>query len=118
MQARRLWTDRTKFFLLGASVALGGLFLLGAEHAPPGPPHYGRYQISAWSTRLGEDTGGVGVFIVDTATGETKTAYTAIYGKPRRMTVVVDHLGKPFGTIPRDTSPPRTIEKPSETPDD
>jgi hypothetical protein len=97
-------------------VVLGALFLLGADHGPPGPPQYGRYQISAWSTRLGEHAGGVGVFIVDTATGETKTAYTAIYGQADPITVMVDHLGKPFATIPRDTSSSQRMTKNGECP--
>jgi hypothetical protein len=109
MTAYRLRRDRIKFFLLGVSAALGTILLVGATSGPPGPPHYGRYQVSAWGTRLGGNAGGMGAFVVDTATGETKMAYTVLYGRPGEKTVVIDNLHKPFGMIQEDGSTrPRT----------
>jgi len=109
MMGHEFWREKIKFFLLGVSVALGMLLLIGATSGPPGPPHYGRYQISAWGTGFGENAGGMGAFVVDTATGETKMAYTALYGRPGQKTVVIDNLHKPFGMIQEDGSTrPRT----------
>ena len=109
MRIYRLRRDRIKFFLLGVSATLGAILLVGATSGPPGPPHYGRYQVSGWGTRLGENAGGMGAFVVDTATGETKIAYTALYGGPGQKTVLIDNLHKPFGMIQEDGSTrPRT----------
>jgi len=107
MRADRQRRDRITFFLLGVSAALGTIFLAGATSGPPGPPHYGRYQVSAWGTRLAENAGSVGAFVVDTATGETKMAYRVVYGQPGEKTVVIDNLHKPFGMI-RETASTRS----------
>lgn len=88
--------DRLTYFVLGTLTAVILLLLLGATEI--GPPNYGRYQISAWGGALGGDAGGVGVFIVDSATGETKTVYSRIYGADRGV-VVKDDLRKPFYSI-------------------
>lgn len=88
--------ERWTFFALGTLTAIFLMLLLGATDI--GPPNYGRYQISAWGGSLGGDTGSVGVFIVDTATGETKTVYSRIYGSDRGV-VAKDDLRKPFHSI-------------------
>ena len=69
MKAARLWVERATFLLAGAVVAIGFLFLTGADLKPPAP-NYGRYQISAWG-----DSSAHGVFITDTTSGETKVVY-------------------------------------------
>lgn len=48
----------------------------------------GRYQIATWNTG-----GGYGVFVLDTATGTTKVAYSSAMGSNGKS---VDNLGKPF----------------------
>jgi hypothetical protein len=93
-RARR---ERLTYFIFGTLAAVIVLLLLGATEI--GPPNYGRYQISAWSGSLGGDRGGVGVFIVDTASGETKTVYSRVYGGSDPGVVVKDDLRKPFHSI-------------------
>ena len=105
MIENRIWRDRARYALLGAAMAVGILFLLGTSSRVPPPLHYGRYQISTWATRLGENSGTIGAFVIDTATGEVKTAYSATYGIPGDRTVSINNLQKPFGTVTQDTRP-------------
>ena len=95
MKPNQLWKERVRFFLLGMAVVMGFVLLTGGVDSPP-PPNYGRYQISAWSTQFSAGSGGVGAFVVDTATGETRTAYSRIYGNPGPGEVVKNNLGKKF----------------------
>jgi len=88
-------SGRGIYFLLGALLMLSLVLLTGAGPAQ----QYGRYQISAWSFSLGDGSGGCGAFIVDTATGTTKSAYTVLYGNPGRPSLLKNHLRKPFGAI-------------------
>jgi hypothetical protein len=97
MTKDQLWFERVKCFLLGILAVVGLLFLLGADNAPP--PHYGRYQISAWSGSLGKDSGGVGAFVIDTVSGEAKTVYTRIYGKPGKGKIHKNNLKMPFASM-------------------
>jgi hypothetical protein len=62
-------------------------------------PRYGRYQVSAWGTAFGEFSGGYGAFIIDTATGQTKTAFMYVYGASDDIGVLRDNLGKNFHDI-------------------
>jgi hypothetical protein len=64
-----------------------------------GPPNYGRYQISSWSTNFGSNSGGFGVFIADTATGETKMVYSRVFGETGNGEIKKDELGKTFFSI-------------------
>lgn len=48
----------------------------------------GRYQIATWVTG-----GGYGAFVLDTATGTTKVAFSSAKGPTGKS---VDNLGKPF----------------------
>lgn len=89
--------EKWTYYLLGLLTAMALLVLVAATDV--GPPNYGRYQISAWASELGGGKAGVGVFVVDTATGETKTAYSRIYGGADNGTVVKDGLGKTFHSI-------------------
>lgn len=59
----------------------------------------GRYQATAWGTNFGENAGGCGAFVVDTVTGNVKTAYTVIYGTPPQRTVLINNLRKPFSVV-------------------
>lgn len=52
----------------------------------------GRYQIVTW-----EANGGYGAFVVDTATGTTKVAYSSIKGPGGQS---VNNLGKSFTQMP------------------
>lgn len=102
MKKNRLWTDKLKYFLLGVLTITGVVCLAGMSNSSaPSSPHYGRFQISAWGTAFGDFSGGYGAFIVDTATGETKTAYMYIYGKSndKNKSISKDNLGKPFYEI-------------------
>jgi hypothetical protein len=78
---RQSLPTKWKYFLLGVVLAIGVMFTMGANRDTAG-----RYQISAWSAT---DIG-FGVFITDTASGETKIAYLNI------GTVKENNLGKPF----------------------
>jgi hypothetical protein len=95
----KLWKERIKYFLLGTLVVTGILFLVGADSLNPPPPHYGRFQISSWATSLGDNSGAVGAFVIDTVTGETKTVYGRIYGNPGEGKLIKNDLRKPFIAI-------------------
>lgn len=80
--------------LMGAVHNDGPMLALPATHPEPDRPlppmsmGGGRYQISAWA-----DGGGYGAFVVDTATGATKMAYSSNRGPGGKS---VNNLGKPF----------------------
>ncbi len=93
----RFVREKLIYFILGLSCGVTLLLLMGTTEI--GPPHYGRYQISAWGGQLGADRGGVGVFIVDTATGETKTVYSRLFTGPDKGQILKDDLRKPFYSI-------------------
>lgn len=63
------------------------------------PPNYGRYQLSSWSTHIDDDTAAVGAFIIDTATGETRTAFIRLIDKSGKGLVIKNDLKKPFHAI-------------------
>jgi hypothetical protein len=97
MLKNKVLKERVTFFLLGALAVFGMLFLLGADNAVI--IDNGRYQLSSWAGSFGKNSGGVGAFIVDTVTGETKTAYTRIYGEPENGRVIKNNLNKPFNSM-------------------
>lgn len=92
----KIWTDKLKYFLLGLMTISVVMFLMGNRSSTPS---YGRYQISSWGTAFGDFSGGCGAFIIDTATGETKTAYMYIYGTSDGMSALKNNLGKSFYEI-------------------
>ena len=94
MDSRR---ERVKFFSLGLLFALAIMLLAGATDISA--PNYGRYQISSWGSAFGEKGGGFGLFIADTATGETRMVYSRIFGEPGNGEVKKDELGKTFFNI-------------------
>ncbi|MCK5232163.1 MAG: hypothetical protein KAR13_17965 [Desulfobulbaceae bacterium] len=100
MNAKKIRAGKIKYFLLGIVAMLGLLLLTGASLENGVPTlGFGRYQISSWGTSLGNKSGAIGVFIVDTVSGETKTVYTRIYGSPGKGTAVKNDLKKPFISI-------------------
>lgn len=96
-------TGRFKYFCFGILAALAVMLLAGAGDIVGannfGPPNYGRYQISAWSSDFGEKGGGFGLFMADTATGEAKLVYSRVFGEVGNGEVKKDELGRPFGSI-------------------
>ena len=98
MTTQATWPDRLRFFVLGTLVVLGFILLTGGIDSTP-PPNYGRYQLQAWAGPLGSDSGGIGAFVIDTATGETRTVYSRIYGNPGEGSVVRNNLNKPFAAM-------------------
>ncbi|MCK5323030.1 MAG: hypothetical protein KAJ45_02745 [Desulfobulbaceae bacterium] len=100
MDKKKIRAERIKYFILGILVVSGLFLLTGAslENATP-TLNFGRYQISSWGTSLGEKGGAMGVFIVDTVSGETKTVYTRIYGSPGKGKVIKNNLKKPFSAM-------------------
>ncbi len=108
---RGMWSNRRNNFAGG--LALGGLMvlmaclLMGAVHNdPPSLPvavldphedravplsNTGRYQIVTWDAG-----GGYGAFVLDTATGTTKVAYSSLKGPGGKS---VNNLGKPFSQM-------------------
>lgn len=94
------WRERSLFFALGMlSLVVIGLLLGAASDYQNQTLNYGRYQISAFATRLGEESGVVGAFVVDTVSGETRTAYMRTYGDPPHNTASKNDLKKPFNSI-------------------
>ena len=98
MTTKAIWRERIRFFVLGMLVVMGFILLTGGVDSTA-PPNYGRYQLSAWSGPLGPDGGGVGAFVIDTATGETRTVYSRVYGNPGEGTIVKHNLNKPFASM-------------------
>jgi hypothetical protein len=94
------WRHRVLYFLFGATCLAGIFLLLGAasDHNN-GPLSFGRYQLSSWATRIGEDSGVVGAFVIDTVTGETRTVYVRNYGNVPSNHIVVNDLKKHFNSV-------------------
>lgn len=92
----KIFKERLKFFLFGMLVVLGILFLTGADNHTT--LNNGRYQISAWGGALGEKSGAVGAFVVDTVSGEAKNVYTRTYGINDKGRVVKNNLNKHFNS--------------------
>ncbi|MDM8543470.1 hypothetical protein QUF75_17770 [Desulfococcaceae bacterium HSG7] len=96
MKTDNVRKERLKFFIIGVLTLLLLVFLTGAKNFGS---LNGRYQISSWGMHLGENAAGCGAFIVDTATGNTKVAYTVIYGANPQRSVLINNLRKPFNAI-------------------
>ena len=88
--------ERFTFLILGAGGIILVMLLTGATDYTNSSLNFGRYQISSWATRIGEDSGVVGAFVMDTVSGETKTVYIRTYGKPSRGKVVKNNLEESF----------------------
>ncbi len=82
-------------------VSLGviGMMLGAASDYQNSTLNFGRFQISSFATKLSEDSGVVGAFVVDTVSGETRTAYMRTYGTPPNSTAVKNDLKKSFSAI-------------------
>lgn len=89
---------KVQYFLLGVGSSLVVALLTAAANTNP-PPNYGRYQISSWASQIGTEGGSIGAFIVDTATGETKTVYSRTYGKVRESKVERNNLKTVFASM-------------------
>lgn len=89
--------SRLLWMCIGALSLTVVFLLLGAIDISA--PNYGRYHISSWSTQIGNDKAAVGAFIVDTATGETKTVYTRLVNKDGMGKVLRNDLKKTFHEI-------------------
>jgi len=75
MNEKQLWREKAKFFIYGMLTFLGIILLTGASENSVPTLNFGRYQLSAWATNLGQDSGAIGAFVMDTVSGETKTVY-------------------------------------------
>jgi hypothetical protein len=95
-----VWRERLLFFSLGAFCLLVVSLLMGAASDYQNATlNFGRYQMSAWATRLNQESGAIGAFVMDTVSGETRTVYMRTYGKPGKSKVVRNDLKKPFNSI-------------------
>lgn len=89
---------KLKYFLLGLGCSAMLFVLTGASNTPPAP-NYGRYQISSWAGQIGTEGGSVGAFVLDTATGETKTVYSRTYGNVGKSKVEKNNLKTAFAMM-------------------
>ena len=89
---------KIKYFLLGVGSCVIIVLLTAAANTNPSP-HYGRYQISSWAGQIGDDSGSIGAFVLDTATGETKTVYSRTYGKAEQSRVERNNLKTVFASM-------------------
>ena len=96
MKDNHLFREHILYFVMGMLTVFCLVVLTGAGS---GTSLSGRYQIAAWGTMFGEGAGGCGAFVVDTATGKTKTVYTVIYGVSPQRSLLVNNLRKTFNTI-------------------
>lgn len=96
-----VWRERLLYFALGALSLTVIALLLGAasDYQKNSTLNYGRYQLSAWGTQIDKKSGVVGAFVMDTVSGETRTAYIRTYGDVPESRVVRHHLKKPFHAI-------------------
>lgn len=84
-----------KYFVIGVGLTLLCFLFLGAIDTPP-PPHYGRYQLQSWAAAPVDGGALVGAFVIDTATGETKTVYSRLVKSEQQSIVFTNQLKKPF----------------------
>lgn len=95
-----VWRERLLYFTFGALGLMGVTLLLGAaSDYQHNTLNYGRYQLSAWGTQIGKNGGAVGAFVMDTVSGETRTAYIRTYGDIPSSRVIKNDLKKPFHSI-------------------
>ncbi len=84
-----------QYFILGIGLTILCILFLGAVNSPP-PPHYGRFQLQSWATAPVDGGAMVGAFVIDTATGETKTVYSRLIKSEHESVIFINHLKKPF----------------------
>jgi hypothetical protein len=96
MKAKMLNTERLKYIVVGVVLAVGILFMMGTGPINSTVLDNGRFQISSYATQLGEGSGAVGAFIVDTVSGEVKTVYMRVYGEELPSKVVMNNLKRKY----------------------
>ena len=87
-----------KFFILGIAVTLFCILFIGAINSPP-PPNYGRFQLQSWATSPVDGGALVGAFVIDTATGETKTVLSRLIKPKKKYVTFKNELKKQFLNI-------------------
>ncbi len=84
-----------KYFFMGIAMTLFCVFFIGAVKSPP-PPNYGRFQLQAWATSSLDGEAMVGAFVIDTATGETKTVFSRLIKPNEKSITYKNELKKQF----------------------
>lgn len=87
-----------KFFILGILVTLFCVLFIGAINSAP-PPNYGRYQLQSWATSPSDGGSMVGAFVIDTATGETKTVFSRHIKFGKKSVTYKNQLNRQFLNI-------------------
>jgi len=80
---------------MGIVVTIFCFILMGAIKSPP-PPNYGRFQLQSWAASPVDGGALVGAFVIDTATGETKTVYSRLVKSKRESIIFTNQLKKTF----------------------
>lgn len=93
-----LHNSQIKFFIIGIAVTLFCVLFIGATNSPP-PPNYGRFQLQSWATSPVEGGALVGAFVIDTATGETKTVFSRLIKSNEKSVTFKNELKKQFLNI-------------------
>ncbi len=100
MKYAKQWRKTTLSFICGAlSLVVVGLLLGAASDHQNKTLQFGRYQLSSWAAPMGENSGMVGAFVMDTVSGETRTVYIRSYGDPPAGKVLKNNLKKPFSDM-------------------
>lgn len=99
MQAMTLRNERLKYLVVGIVLTIGILFMMGTGPVSSPVLDNGRYQISSYATQLGEGSGAVGAFIVDTVSGEVKTVYMRVYGDAPSSKIMMNNLKRNFASM-------------------
>lgn len=100
MKEQNRWREKLLYFAFGAlSLALVSLLLGAASDYKNSTLNFGRYQLAAWATQVDDKSGLVGAFVMDTVSGETRTAYIRAYGDLPPSRVIKKDLKKPFNSI-------------------
>lgn len=100
MKEKKLLREKLLYFAFGAlSLALATLLLGAASDHRNSTLNFGRYQLAAWATQVDDKSGLVGAFVMDTVSGETRTAYIRAYGDLPSSRVIKKDLKKPFSAI-------------------
>lgn len=95
-----IWRERLVFFVLGAVSLCGMMLLLGAASDYQNSTlNFGRYQLSSWATQVDGGSGVIGAFVLDTVSGETRTAYIRTYGDVPKTHAVKNSLKQPFNSM-------------------
>ncbi len=89
--------SKMMWMFMGAVLAVVVMLLVGATDISA--PHYGRYQLSTWSSPVGEDKAVVGAFVIDTATGETRNVYTRLVDENGSGRVMKNGLKETFHSV-------------------